>query len=207
MPYGKFIVFEGIDGAGTTTQSRFAAEWLRSEGVDVMETFEPTDRSVGRYIRQALSRQLPGREGDEIEPELFALLFAADRLDHTNGKIIPALERGRWVVADRYYLSSFAYQSIGCELDWVRALNRYIRRADLTLLLDLDAELAYERFSADRKDRDVFETVDKMTAIRASYLKVAEILEREGERIVRIDASRAVQAVAGEVRSAVAELL
>jgi len=207
MPYGKFIVFEGIDGAGTTTQSSFAAEWLRSEGVAVMETFEPTDRSVGRYIRQALSRQLPGREGDEIEPELFALLFAADRLDHTNGKIIPALERGRWVVADRYYLSSFAYQSIGCELDWVRALNRYIRRADLTLLLDLDAELAYERFSADRKDRDVFETVDKMTAIRASYLKVAEILEREGERIVRIDASRAVEAVAGEVRSAVAELL
>ena len=207
MSEGKFIVFEGIDGSGTTTQSRFAAEWLRSEGLDVVETFEPTDRAVGRLIRLALSRQLPGREGEEVEAELFALLFAADRLDHMKGVIVPALERGRWVVSDRCYLSSFAYQSVGCELDWVRALNRHVRRADLTVLLDLGAQTAYQRFSVERKDHDVFETVEKMAAIRASYLRVADILEREGEQIVRIDASQAIDVVAAEVRDALAGLL
>ena len=207
MADGKFIVLEGIDGSGTTTQSARAAEWLRRQGLSVVETFEPTDGLIGKVIRQALSCSWPGCEGEELAPELFALLFATDRLDHVNGKIIPALGRGEWVVSDRCYLSSFAYQSLGCDLDWVRALNRHVRHADLTLLLDLEAQTAYERFAGERPARDVFETVEKMSAIRENYLKIADILRAEGDGIVTVDASPPAGEVAATLQAALSELL
>ncbi len=207
MVEGKFVVFEGIDGSGTTTQSKRAADWLRARSVRVVETFEPTDGIIGRVIRQALSCEWPGCEGQELAPELFALLFATDRLDHVNGKIVPTLERGEWVVSDRCYLSSFAYQSVGCDLDWVRSLNRHVRRADLTVLLDVDAEAAYERFAGERRRREVFETVDKMAAIRENYLNIADVLRAEGDRIVTLDAAPSADDVALQVQNALAELL
>jgi len=207
MATGRFIVLDGIDGSGTTTQSKLVAEWLRGKGLEVVETCEPTRGAVGRVIRQALSRALPGREGAEVEPELFALLFAADRLDHMNATVVPALERGQWVVSDRCYLSSFAYQSTGCDLDWVRTLNQHARRADLIILLDMDARAAYDRFATTRPNREVFETVERMTAIRANYLTIAEVLGREGDRIVRLDASPPAEKVAEEVSAAVSEFL
>ncbi len=205
MAEGKFIVFEGIDGAGTTTQSKLAAKWLRERSLDVVETAEPTDGAVGRTVRRALSGEMPGREGREVEPELFALLFAADRLDHMNRTVIPALERGQWGISDRCYLSSFAYQSVGCDLGWVRELNRHVRRADLTLLLDLDAEAAYERLVGAREKHEVFETADNMAVVRANYMRIAAALEQEGEKIVRVDASPPAAAVAEEVRRAISD--
>jgi dTMP kinase len=147
----------------------------------VTETFEPTDGIIGKVIRQALSCKMPGCEGEELAPELFALLFASDRMHHIGGKVVPALERGEWVLSDRCYLSSFAYQSVDCDLDWVCTLNKHVRRADLTLLLDLDAEAAFTRFATTRANHEVFETVEKMTAIRENYLKIADILRAEGD--------------------------
>jgi len=207
MAHGEFIVFEGIDGSGTTTQCKLTAEWLRGRAIPVVETFEPTDGIIGKVIRQALSCKMPGCEGEELAPELFALLFAADRMDHVNGKVVPALERGEWVLSDRCYLSSFAYQSVDCDLDWVRAVNKHVRRADLTLLLDLDAETAFNRFAGERANHEVFETVDKMAAVRESYLTIADILRSEGDRIVTIDASPPADEVAKQVQTAISELL
>jgi dTMP kinase len=207
MADGKFIVFEGIDGSGTTTQAKLAADWLRSKGLTVVETSEPTDGAVGRLIRQALSCKLPGREGEELSPEMFALLFATDRMDHATGKIRPALKRGEWVVSDRCYLSSFAYQSVGCDLEWVRVVNRYVHYADVTLLLDVDAQAAYDRFAGKRETQEVFENVKRMAAIRERYLEIAQNLRDEGDRIVNIDASQPVEAVAEEAKNAISELL
>jgi len=209
MNNGKLIAFEGIDGAGTTTQARLAAEWLRGRGVDLVETCEPSGGPVGKLIRQALARKLPGRAGEHIEPELFALLFAADRLEHLNGTVAPALAEGKWVVSDRCYLSSFAYQSVGCDLDWVRDVNRYVRRADLILLLDLDPELACRRLASRTlgDELDVFETSDQMAAVRSSYTRVADVLRSEGERIVTIDGAAPLEAVAAEVQSRLSDLL
>jgi len=204
---GKFIVFEGVDGSGTTTQIKRAAAWLRERGIDVVETAEPTGGAVGKTIRQALSRQMPGHEGCEIAPELFALLFAADRLDHMTATVEPALKAGRWVLSDRSYLSSFVYQSIDGDLDWVRSLNRHARRADLTLLLDLDAATAYERLAHTRDNHEVFETTERMTVIRDTYLKIAGLLQSEGERIDVIDAARPIEEVAGRVREALTEIV
>ena len=207
MSDGKFIVFEGIDGSGTTTQCKLAAEWLRERSVRVVETFEPTDGAIGKVIRRALSCEMLGCEGEELAPELFALLFASDRMDHVNGKIRPALERGEWVLSDRCYLSSFAYQSVDCDLAWVRTLNEHVRRADLTLLLDVDAQAAFNRFADERTNHEVFETVEKMTAIRESYLNIADVLRAEGDRIVTIDASPPADDVAERIQTAISELL
>lgn len=209
MKEGRYVALEGIDGSGTTTQARLAAEWLRGRGVDVVEAHEPTDGAVGRVIRDALSRRMPGREGVELEPELFALLFAADRQDHMSALVVPALRGGRWVISDRCYLSSFAYQSVGCDLGWVQTLNRNVRHADLILLLDLDAHTALDRVRSRAlfNELDVFESAAKLAAVRESYRRVAGVLEREGERIVTIDAGGTIQAVADEVRQALAALL
>jgi dTMP kinase len=213
MADGRFIVLEGIDGSGTTSQAARAAAWLRERGCDVVETFEPTNRAVGRLIRKALRSEWPGDAGESepnrghAEPELMALLFAADRLDHMNGRVRPALEIGRWVVSDRCYLSSFAYQSIGCELAWVRMLNRCIRRADLTLLLDVDAETACGRLDADRSELEIFETREQLAAVRKRYNEIAATLEAEGDRIVTIDAAQPLDAVASEIRDALETLL
>ncbi|MFO7900462.1 MAG: dTMP kinase [Planctomycetota bacterium] len=211
MGQGKFIVFEGIDGSGTTTQARAAANWLRSQDVDVVETHEPTDGPVGELLRKALSRQMPGCEGEMLEPHFFALLFATDRMHHMRTLVVPAIEAGQYVVSDRCYLSSFAYQSVDYDLDLVRAMNGEVRRADLTFLLDLDVEEADRRLTPrtlfDDAPREVFETPEMMARVRANYLDIADLLEAEGERIVRIDAGQSREAVAAEVRQTLAELL
>ncbi|MFW6158411.1 MAG: dTMP kinase [Planctomycetota bacterium] len=211
MGEGKFIVFEGIDGSGTTTQARAAAKWLRSKGVDVVETHEPTDLQIGRLIRLALSRRMPGCEGEKLDPHFFALLFATDRMHHMRTVVVPGVGAGQYVVSDRCYLSSFAYQSIDYDLDIVRAMNREVRRADLTFLLDLDAGDADRRLTPrtlfDGSPREVFETPEMLARVRQSYLRIADLLEAEGERIVRIDGGRSREAVAAEVRHTLAELL
>lgn len=211
MSRGQFIVFEGIDGSGTTTQARVAAAWLRSKGVDVVETCEPTDLPVGKLIRQALARRMPGCEGEQLAPHFFALLFATDRMHHMQAVITPALEAGRWVVSDRCYLSSFAYQSIDYDLDLVRAMNHEVRRADLTFLLDLDIVQAEERITPrelfENSPREVFENAEMLTRVRSNYLRIAGLLEGEGERIVRLDAGRSREAVAADIRDTLAGLL
>jgi len=211
MADGKFIVFEGIDGSGTTTQAQAAADWLRTKGADVVETHEPTNGDIGKVIRKALKRQMPGCEGEELDPEFFALLFATDRTHHMKATVTPAIESGQWVVSDRCYLSSYAYQSIDYDLERIRALNKHVRRADLILLLDVDADTAYDRIAPrtlfDSGRLEVFETPERMRKIRPNYLRIADTLVKEGERIVTLDAARSAEQVAADVRAAIAELL
>lgn len=137
---GRFIVLEGIDGSGTTTQCRALAEALRSRGHVVLPTHEPSDRSIGRLTRERLSAS-----GPRLEPRALALLFAADRLDHVAAQIEPALSRGEIVLCDRYVVSSWVYQSLQCPPDWVRAINRHAPWPDLTLWIDLPVEEAQTR--------------------------------------------------------------
>ena len=211
MAKGKFIVLEGIDGSGTTTQSKAAAEWLRRQGVDVVETHEPTKGCIGTIIRKALKRRMPECEGEELSPEFFALLFATDRMHHMKATVTPALESGQWVISDRCYLSSYAYQSIDYDLDRIRTLNQHAQRADLILLLDLDANMAYERIAPrglyDASRLEVFETPDRMRKIRANYLRITELLVKEGERLLTLDASPPAEKVAEDVRAALSELV
>src|SRR5689334_22048441 len=153
MERGQFIVIEGVDGAGTTTQARLLGEALRRERVPVHVSAEPSTGPIGALIRQALAGRvvLNSASGGAGGPSwsTMALLFAADRLDHLEAELLPNLREGSSVVCDRYYHSSIAYQSEtggGAEaIAWLRAINAEARAPDLTLVLDVTPETAAQR--------------------------------------------------------------
>jgi dTMP kinase len=138
----KLIVLEGIDGAGTTTQALRLEAALRADGRDVHRTREPSDGPIGRLLREMLA----GKHAP-VDATTLSLLFAADRADHLGREVEPALARGTVVISDRWYHSSLAYQGAGEERAWIRTLNARARHPDLTLLLDIDAEVGARRRS------------------------------------------------------------
>lgn len=193
----QFIVIEGLDGAGTTTQSGLLVERLQAAGQPAVLTREPSDGPVGVLIRQMLSGRVttPSVDGahQSVGREVLALLFAGDRLDHIRAEIEPALAAGKVVVSDRYYHSSFAYQgdvddSDEMDLEWVRTLNERAKTPDLTIFLEASVDLCLSRMSG-RGSRDLYETREKLERLERRYDQVMGALEAEGERIVRLDAA------------------
>jgi dTMP kinase len=209
-----FVVIEGLDGAGTTTQTALLVERLRSEGQPAVSTREPSDGPVGVLIRQMLSKRVvtPTADGS-VEPvgrEVLALLFAADRLDHIQATVEPALSQGKAVISDRYYHSSFAYQgdvddSDAMDLEWVRTLNERARTPDVTFFLEASVDLCLSRIGG-RASRDIYETREKLARLERRYDEVMAALEAEGERIVRLDAGRSVEELAAVIFDKVVDL-
>ncbi len=140
-----FIVLEGIDGAGTTTQTARLCDHLISIGRKALATREPSTGPVGRLLRELLLGGHRPRPDETVNGSTMALLFAADRLDHLQREVEPALATGTDVVSDRYLLSSLAYQAEESNRDWVASLARNLRTPDLTILLDVPVSVAAER--------------------------------------------------------------
>lgn len=197
---GVFIVFEGLDGAGTTTQARALVDWLSRHGRRATYTCEPSDGPIGALIRNALRGRVVSNPGDGssaiLDPRIIALLFAADRLDHVADQIKPALDQGFVVVSDRYVDSSLAYQSLNLPFDWVADLNRYARRPDLVIFLDVPAQTAMARLGS-RSRLDHFEEVGKLTTVRELYLRHYDGMNHEG--VVTIDGSQPPEVVFAEI--------
>ena len=196
---GIFIVFEGIDGAGKTTQVDLLAQNLASLGREVSLSAEPTTLATGKAIRRALS-------GEEKKSECeMAAMFVLDRIAHNiNSEIgIRALtERGIDVISDRYYYSSLAYQGAATDYEWVKVMNinsPEIRRPDLCIYLDLLPEQSLERISRGRESLEIYENIEKLTAVRAKFLSVVEDLRRDGESIYVVNAARAAEDIAKEI--------
>ncbi|NVJ21032.1 dTMP kinase [Myxococcus sp. AM011] len=192
---GRFIVLEGLDGAGTTTQAERLASALRAEGHAVLTTREPSDGPVGTLIRQALTGRLglPNGAGP-LAPETLALLFAADRTDHLAARVLPALEEGKLVLCDRYVLSSLAYQGASLPMAWVEAVNGYAVSPDLTLFVGVAPEVAAKRRAARGGAAELFEADEAQRRIAKQYL--AAIRRRaKKERIVHIDGEQGIEAV------------
>src|SRR5688500_19723673 len=143
-----FVVLEGIDGAGTTTQTERLVQHLRSRGRRAQATREPSQGPVGRLLREILLGAHAPASGQPMNGRTMALLFAADRLDHLQREIEPWLADGVDVASDRYLLSSLAYQAEEADRPWVAELARGIRPPDLTLLLDVPVEVAARRTAA-----------------------------------------------------------
>ena len=190
---GIFIVFEGIDGAGKTTQVNLLAQNLASLGREVSLSAEPTTLATGKAIRRALS-------GEEKKSECeMAAMFVLDRIAHNiNSEIgIRTLtERGTDVISDRYYYSSLAYQGTATDYEWVKSMNinsPEIRRPDLCIYLDLLPEESLERISRGRETVEIYENLEKLTAVRAKFLSVVEDLRRDGESIYVVNAARAAE--------------
>ena len=151
---GRFIVLEGVDGAGTSTQARLLAKALRERGLPVHLTREPSDGPIGVLLRLVIAGRVvvPGVGTGARMPgwRTLALLFAADRLDHLEAEVLPNLRDGVSVVCDRYDYSSVVYQALLAGGDeqavaWVRSLNRHARRPDLTVVLQVAPEVAARR--------------------------------------------------------------
>ena len=192
---GRFIVLEGIDGSGTTTQSQRLQKRLRQEGYRVQRTCEPTDRPVGKLIRRALMRQLSHRrKAYALTNQTLALLFAADRLDHLRGEVLPALEDGKVVICDRYLLSSLAYQGIAVNPSWVEEINRFAIAPDLTLFLEVDPRIAARRRAKRGGAKELFDAIELQTRIAKRYQALVRKY-RASQRVVRIDGTQSLDQV------------
>ena len=201
MARGKFIVFEGIDGSGLTTQAGLLRGWIESQGRECYLTKEPSDGPAGSVIRLVLANRL------SLGSEALALLFAADRVDHLATDIEPKLAAGINVISDRYYLSSLAYQSLDCDLSWLRDINRLVIAPDLTILMNTPPELSVKRIQRNRWHIELFEDVLTLERVRQRYLAVArDLVAHEGLRIAVLDGSDPLEKVRKQVRTLAATL-
>lgn len=209
---GVFVVVEGIDGSGSTTHTKLLGKALRQRGLKVVETCEPTSGPIGSLIRQVLQRRL--FVADAAGPRAFAwstmaLLFAADRMDHLDSTIVPALREGAVVLSDRYDLSSLAYQSVtapGGErvVPWIRELNAAALRPDLTLVIDVPVEVAEERRRARGGMEEMFETRDLQTRLCGVYADAERLVP--SDRLTHVMGVGAVSDVAANILNAVVAL-
>jgi len=203
---GLFITFEGGDGSGKSTQLSLLVSWLEQRGRTVVTTREPGGTPLGDELREIV---LHSR--GHITPKSEALIYAADRAHHIATKVRPAIGRGDVVVQDRYLDSSVAYQGVGRNLgaEEIRRVSMWATDGllpDLTVLLDLEETLGRERLDTSRTRFDRLESEEQEfhSRVRAAYLALAAA---EPERFLVLDATRARDDLAGEIRSRVAALL
>lgn len=196
---GRFVVLEGIDGAGTTTHTALLADRLRAARVEVRPTREPSDGPIGAMIRQILTGRLIVPGGRAPAWAAMALLFAADRMDHVESEIEPVLASGGVVLSDRYDASSLAYQSVssgseaGEAVQWIRSLNRYARRPDLTIVLDVSPEIAAERRARRGEAAQLYEQNEIQRALAVFYRNLAHHMPED--RIAVVDGSGSIDDV------------
>ncbi|HEX4448273.1 MAG TPA: dTMP kinase [Polyangiaceae bacterium] len=206
---GRFVVLEGIDGAGTTTHVGRLAERLRSMQVPVRATREPSDGPVGTLVRQVLTGRVVIPGGRAPGWATMALLFAADRMDHVESEIDLFVADGGVMISDRYDASSLAYQSVSSggdskeAVEWIRSLNRYVRRPDLTIVLDVPPETASERRLQRGEAAQLYDQNEVQRALAAFYRDLAKHMPKD--RVVVIDASGPVDEVHARIWKAFTE--
>ncbi|MHA2060711.1 MAG: dTMP kinase [Candidatus Sifarchaeia archaeon] len=180
---GFLIAIEGIDGSGTSTHSRLLYEFLVEQGFSVILTREPTKGVVGRIIKDALQDKFQIKQ-----PEVFALLFAADRIQHVKEVIEPAIKQGKIIITTRYVESSLAYQSAqGLTREWIKAINKDIVWPDITIILDINPSDAMARLNK-REQLESFENREFLSKVRSNFLERA----KEKEYTV-IDTTQSIQ--------------
>jgi dTMP kinase len=193
-----FIAFEGIDGSGKSTQVKLLKKRLENAGILVYQTCEPTDSPIGKIIRDVFNHRM------EADDKTVAGLFVADRLHHllnkTNG-VLKMLEDGYTVITDRYYLSSYAYQSSYVDLDWVikaNSLSADLLRPDLNIYIDISPEVSMERMSKGRASMELYETLDNLETVSKKYKDVIGLLKDE-EKVVILDGNRDAESIADDI--------
>lgn len=191
---GVFIVIEGLDGSGKTTQATLLANRLSKNHI-VHCTAEPSQGKIGAFIRRDCLY-----EKTRLPTEAEALLFAADRIEHMHNELLPALSEGKLVVCDRYVYSSLAYQgSAGLSLDWIKTVNARALEPDFAIYIDVPPERVLERL---QRKRSVMETLETQRKVRDIYLKYVE----KGELLL-INGDKPKEQVADELSQKIEGLL
>ena len=179
----NFWVLEGLDGAGTTTQLKNLEKYMDDRNLPVFRTAEPTIYETGKFIRRVLSGEV------KVPQSTVAYLFAADRDNHLNNPeygIKAHLSQGRTVISDRYFFSSFAYQSIGFDPDTVLMLNSRFPYPELVLYVDTPVADCISRIDSRGGDKEIYEKFDYQTAVHDNYEKLFSALP-DGCRLIRVD--------------------
>lgn len=185
--HGTFICVEGLDASGKTTQTKLLVRNLRKEGFNAVYTTEPSEGHVGRLIRRHL---LAGE--NRLSVVLEALLFAADRIDHLEREVLPAMKERKIVVSDRYFYSSLAYQgAAGLDLIWIEQINMWAMKPDFTIFIDIPPEVVLKRL---KRKKSVMETLQNQQRVRDIYLKLVK-----GHNLCLIDGNRPKAKVAQEI--------
>lgn len=203
---GKFITFEGVEGAGKTTNIQFIAETIEKEGIDILLTREPGGTKLGESVREILiSKEYP-----EMHHHTELLLMFAARAEHIHRVILPALKDGKWVLCDRFTDATYAYQGAGrnINIEDISILENLIQgdlRPDYTFLFDLDAEIGLSRAKS-RGETDRFEQqdIDFFNSVRTMYLKMAG---NNSDRYKIIQADKALSDVQEQINKELKALL
>lgn len=202
MEPGKFIALEGIDGSGKSTQAGPLVKRLKDLGVPCRGTQEPTGGPVGSLIRQIFTGRVTA------DNRVIAALYAADRIDHLVNEVdglCAAIEQGISVVSDRYYFSSYAYQSVDVGMDWViqaNALSAQLLRPTLTVFLDVPVETALERIRQNRFVKEIFDEEERLRKTRELYFQAFDRM-RDAERVAVVDGAGSPEEVAQRIWAAV----
>ena len=191
-----FIVFEGIDGAGTSTQIKLLAE---KDSKRFVTTAEPTSGETGKFLRRMLAGEF------SVDEKTNAFLFAADRCEHIYGKggVVEQIEGGKIVLSDRYFFSSLAYQSVSCGKEIPELVNSAFPLPEILFYFQINPEISLERVNARGEKKEIYETIEKQKKIAAQYDAVISEYEKPekngGMKIVRIDASKSIEEISEEI--------
>ncbi len=174
---GVFICIEGLDGSGKSTQAKLLTKKLCKAGYNAVFTAEPSQGKIGKFIRKRLF------EKERMPTTAEALLFAADRIEHIQNTVAPALKEGKIVISDRYVFSSLAYQgSAGLDLDWIEAINKNAQKPDLSIFIDVAPEIVLERLKRKKSVMENLQTQRKVQAIYQKYIEKGELKRIHGAK-------------------------
>lgn len=192
MP-GKLIALEGLDGSGLTTQATLLRNYLISKNKDAVLTKEPTDGLIGGLIKSCLRKEW------KTSSLTLQLLFAADRAHHLASEIEPALKNGKYVITDRYILSSLAFGQTSLSLKILKDLNINFRKPHTTIIVDTQPRICIERIAKSRHHVEIFEEVQKLTQIRDNYFS----LKRYFPETIVVDGNRQIEEISKDIRKIV----
>ena len=185
--------------------------WLARQGREAHYTKEPTTGPFGAALQMHISKRLMAAPRERPKVPLneatVALAFAADRMDHIHNEVGPFLEDGITVIADRYYLSSLAYQSLTADYAWIKALNRAALRPDLTIFLSVPPAVCKRRMEKQRQHVELYEEIEKLREVDEQYQFAIKDLATDGEYIVSIDGDRPINEVHTDAVRLVRKLL
>ncbi len=192
----KLIVFEGLDGAGLTTQATLLRNYLLGKGDDAILTKEPTDGLIGGLIKSSLRKEW------KTSPLALQMLFAADRAHHLSTEIEPALKKNRNIISDRYILSNIAYGSLDIPHSILQQLNANFRKPHVTFIIDTQPAVCLDRIKRSRHHVELFEDEQKLQTVRKVFLSLKKMFP---ETYI-IDGNRNVEEIHKEIRKIVSEM-
>lgn len=192
---GKLIVFEGLDGAGTTTQMHLLKEKLEKRNKKVFMTHEPTDNRIGRVVREALQKKF------NTTSRALALLYASDRDDHLYNNeygIIKHMDEGDTVICDRYFYSSVAYQGVSLSFDYITEINSTFPHADYIIFIDTPVDDCMARIEKRGEEKELFEKEEYLIKVRENYLKEFSSLP-SSVTLITIDGHLSIEKITAEI--------